>query len=289
MIKDTKSKELINRYIDELQKELEQGKSERLTKYLEFVSNFRNYSFYNTLLIHFQEPEASRIAGFKTWDNLGYKIKKGSKAIRILAPRFYKYYQEDDKKVFINKGDKIDDTEVIEGIYFIGVNVFDISQTDKTDKAKELVDNFFYNIGNNFENKYLNLKSIIESEGITVIETNKTNGAEGYARQDNVIAIKSNNDFNNKLLTLIHEWGHIKLHINNNKFEFTKEDKEVQAEAISYLVGKFLGLSNPFSSDYILTWGRDSQALRHNLKYVVETAGKMIEKIKEYKTNRNVA
>src|SRR5215211_7617972 len=69
--------------------ELEQGKSEHLQRYLAFASRFHRYSPTNQLLIYLQKPEATRVAGYKTWQKLGYQVGKGEKGIRIQAPRPY--------------------------------------------------------------------------------------------------------------------------------------------------------------------------------------------------------
>lgn len=50
-------------------------------------SRFHRYSLRNTLLIAFQCPHATHVAGFRRWLELGRGVRKGEKAIRILAPR----------------------------------------------------------------------------------------------------------------------------------------------------------------------------------------------------------
>ena len=276
-IKDQEIKNKIDSAVGSLFSELEAGKSERLLKYLDFAARFRHYSFYNTLLIYFQKPEASYVAGYVAWKDQGFIINKGSKAIKILAPRFYKYYENNDKTVFINKDDSIpDDVEIEEGIYFIPVSVFDISQTTKTEKAKDIITDYYYSIGNDFKNEYLKLKDKIEVEGLKVIETN--NGiAEGTA-SNNTITIKNTRDYNNRFLTLLHEYAHVLADHSNG--EFTKQDKEVQAEAVSYMVAKSLGLENPFSKDYILHWGKDKKTFTENLEKVLEVTNKIMDKFK---------
>jgi N-terminal domain of anti-restriction factor ArdC len=45
-----------------------------------------NYSFGNILEIARQRPVATRVAGMYTWNQLGRKVRKGERGIRILAP-----------------------------------------------------------------------------------------------------------------------------------------------------------------------------------------------------------
>ena len=277
-MKNDKTNKIINSAVDSLFEEIKKGKSKRLLDYLEFCSKFYNYSFSNTFLIWFQLPKAERVAGFKKWNELGYKIKKGSKAIRILAPKTYKYIIEDNKKITFRNmtaEQKSKKEEHRKGIYFVPVSVFDVSQTEKTDEAKELVDSYFWNIGNDFKDKYLIIKEIISNTGINVLE-GSTGTAEGISKGGEII-IKKDNDYNNKLLTLIHEWAHELLHKDNNDFIYiNKEVKEIQAEAVSYIVSKYIGLINPFSSDYIQHWGKDKNQFKENLELIIETSRKII-------------
>jgi len=41
----------------------------------------------NLLLIGAQAPQATRVAGFGTWQSLGRQVRKGERGIAILAPR----------------------------------------------------------------------------------------------------------------------------------------------------------------------------------------------------------
>jgi hypothetical protein len=66
--------------------QLEQGHSDGLTAYLTAMGRFHNYSFGNILEIARQKPDASRVAGLYAWNQLGRKVRKGERGIRILAP-----------------------------------------------------------------------------------------------------------------------------------------------------------------------------------------------------------
>jgi len=54
--------------------------------YLTARDRFRSYSVRNVLMILQQHPSATRVAGFRTWLELGWCVTKGSTAIRIWAP-----------------------------------------------------------------------------------------------------------------------------------------------------------------------------------------------------------
>ncbi len=80
------AKEVIAANIQALIEQLEQGHSEALTAYLTAMGKFHNYSFGNILEIARQKPDATRVAGLYAWNQLGRKVKKGERGIRILAP-----------------------------------------------------------------------------------------------------------------------------------------------------------------------------------------------------------
>jgi len=64
---------------------------------LEFKTKFYRYSFNNSLLIYVQCPEATFVAGYRRWQQLGRQVRKGEKAINILAP-ILKKVEEDGKE-----------------------------------------------------------------------------------------------------------------------------------------------------------------------------------------------
>ncbi|HEY6764904.1 MAG TPA: ArdC family protein [Candidatus Sulfotelmatobacter sp.] len=65
---------------------LESGESEVLTQYLNAMARFHHYSFGNIMLIARQKPQATNVAGIRTWNSLGRFVKRGEKGILILAP-----------------------------------------------------------------------------------------------------------------------------------------------------------------------------------------------------------
>src|SRR5450631_2314849 len=85
-------------------------------RYLDFQSRFHSYSFGNVLLIAAQCHEATQVAGFRAWQRMNRFVRKGEKAIWILAPMVYK-----------NAEPEGDNDRVIRGFKY--VPVFDISQT----------------------------------------------------------------------------------------------------------------------------------------------------------------
>src|SRR5580692_8899902 len=79
---NTRTKEAV----DFLVAALESGHSEVLTAYLGAMAKFHTYSFGNIMLIARQRPDATNVAGLRTWNSLGRFVKRGEKGIFILAP-----------------------------------------------------------------------------------------------------------------------------------------------------------------------------------------------------------
>src|SRR6202789_3991027 len=79
---NTRTKEAV----DFLVAALESGHSEVLTAYLGAMAKFHSYTFGNIMLIARQKPDATNVAGLRTWNSLGRFVKRGEKGIFILAP-----------------------------------------------------------------------------------------------------------------------------------------------------------------------------------------------------------
>jgi len=72
--------------LERLGKALAEGKSDTLKQYLATMAKFYHYSFGNQLLIAFQKPDATHVAGFNAWKKFNRFVKKGERGIVILAP-----------------------------------------------------------------------------------------------------------------------------------------------------------------------------------------------------------
>jgi len=91
--------------------------SETFRQFLEVQARFHKYSWHNSLLTCMQRPQATRVAGYKTWQSLGRQVRKGEHGIMIFAPCPWKREVERDDG----------ETETEQGIYFrvswLGVQV----------------------------------------------------------------------------------------------------------------------------------------------------------------------
>src|SRR5216684_5687299 len=85
-MKIEQAKQIAGKAIEELSHALEAGHSEKMREYLGAMARFHRYSLHNIMLIASQRPDATHVAGFHTWKQLGRFVKKGAKGILILAP-----------------------------------------------------------------------------------------------------------------------------------------------------------------------------------------------------------
>jgi N-terminal domain of anti-restriction factor ArdC len=107
---------------------LESGQSDVLTQYLNAMARFHNYSFGNIMLIARQKPQATNVAGIRTWNSLGRFVKRGEKGILILAPMIGR------KKTDSAAEPTTDAKESTAQLYgFRAVYVFDVGQTEGKD------------------------------------------------------------------------------------------------------------------------------------------------------------
>ncbi len=60
--------------------------SEAFRQYLAVQARFHRYSWHNSMLIAMQRPDATRVAGYKTWQSLKRQVCKGQRGITIFAP-----------------------------------------------------------------------------------------------------------------------------------------------------------------------------------------------------------
>ncbi len=121
---DDRTREIAEHALDRLAAALDAGRSETLNEYLAAQARFHRYSWNNVLLIGSQRPDATRVAGFHTWHDLGRWVKRGEKGIRILAPqRVNDEAREDSDRRSLDR-----ETYRLTG--FRTAYVFDVQQTD---------------------------------------------------------------------------------------------------------------------------------------------------------------
>jgi antirestriction protein ArdC len=219
--------------------------SEHWRRYLDIQRRFHRYSYRNALLIAAQRPSATLVAGFGTWRSLGRTIRKGERAMFILAPMRVRSSGHDDEVT----------SPAIRG--FKWVAVFDVAQTlgEVLPAPVRLLS------GNDPEGRYRLLNQAAQHFGYTVALETLADGTHGdcsFARRQ--IRLHVGDDQTHRVKTLAHELAHAMLH------EGCKDRRlaELEAESTAYIVCGALGLdSGDYSFGYVTSWAGDGEeALR---------------------------
>lgn len=122
-----KVRELCQKLVQGVERTLAEGK---LAEFLKFAARFRKYSPANVALIFAQKPDATLVAGIKTWNDLGRRVKKGEKGIAIFAPtvRKVKVRAEEIDPATGEVREVEREEERLVGFHV--AHVFDVSQTE---------------------------------------------------------------------------------------------------------------------------------------------------------------
>lgn len=223
--------------------------SQQYLEYLKSASRFHSYSLGNILLILWQKPSATRVAGYRAWQKMNRYVRKGEKGIAILAPCLYR--------------DKEDATKT--RIFFKTVWVFDISQTE----GEPLPDINWRTTKQNAELQ-LALTAFVESNGWHVTYMDNLGGAEGSCQYTSkTINLLKNTGTS----TLIHEISHMLLH--EGRKEMSREEKETEAESVSFVVCTHFGLETT-APMYLAGWSTPKQ-LKEHADRIIQAAHKIIE------------
>ncbi len=255
------AKEAIAANVKALIEQLEAGHSDALTAYLNAMSRFHNYSFGNILEIARQKPDATRVAGLHAWNQLGRKVKRGEKGIRILAPIIgveRKSKEEAEKDITkLNR-------PVLVG--FRNAYVFDVSQTEGAElPAMHEVSG---DVGENRDR----LLRFIEKQGIELVFTENIAPALGVSYGGR-IALLPGQSKAEEFSTLLHELAHEMLHKADRRTTTTKTVKETEAEAIAFVVGKAVGLeTGTASADYIHLYHGNASLLAESLEVIQQAS-----------------
>jgi hypothetical protein len=261
------SREVIQANVDLLIQQLEAGHSEGLTAYLSAMGRFHNYSFGNILEIARQKPDATRVAGLYAWNQLGRKVMKGQKGIRILAPMIGTRKKKDTETTRSSDPAAVN-KPVLVG--FRAVYVFDVSQTDGAElpNLKERVKG---DVGEYRER----LIDYIIAQGIELEFKESIAPAMGISYGGRIVILPGQ-DTAEEFSTLVHELAHELLHKAERRTATTKTVKETEAEATAFVVCQTIGLdSGRASADYIQLYHGNAALLTESLE-VIQKASALI-------------
>jgi antirestriction protein ArdC len=229
--------------------------SEGWQSWLASRRHFHRYSLANQLLIAMQCPQATRVAGFRAWLNLGYCVRKGEKAIRIWVP-----IPPSKAKVEVWRRDGGDPGAKPKTYFKLGP-VFDRSQIDELPPPAipVTIDCPILDVGG-CELEYCLEPLVSFGSAIGSAVAFEPMCAERGGSYDTVtrsIAINDTREVNAQVKTLIHELSHALLRAEPDKDDPTLSyaEEELVAESIAFTVCGSAGLDiSGYAIPYLASW-----------------------------------
>lgn len=256
-----------------------------MKEYLTYMAKFHNYSLRNLALIEEQFNGAKAVGSFKFWSDHGFKINKGEKGIKILVPTKVTYLilgeNEEKQLKYAAKEEKEKVKNGLiktrEKMYYKTGYVFDISQTNAklSDLPKLFPNKWLEGEVKDYDKLYQGMSKIADNMGVKIIEPKEELGvAKGcFYPLTNEIALNPRNSQLQNVKTLLHELAHAKLHNLENRNNYSKQEKEYQAEMVAYTTCSYFDIdTSEYSLDYIHNWSK-------NMDF--DKCIKIIEEVKE--------
>lgn len=294
---DTRHDEMhstIEDWIDELVADVDEAKaSQQFQEWLDVQSRFHDYSHRNTLLIKLQCPGATRVAGYNTWrSEFDRHVQEGEQAIWIWAPIITKQCPECENSPSYHEQSGCDYDETPPGEWSKGLvgfkptAVFDVSQTEgeplpeleteATGNADDLVP------------ALLDAAATLDVDVRVVDAAEWEHGdAKGVCKHRTlhecqpVVEAKARSNQADLAVTLIHEYAHALLHFDVD-LEPERAKREIEAEAVAYIVGRYFDLDTSGSAFYLAAWQDDDpEVIQDRLNRISSTAQEIISAVDE--------
>lgn len=255
--------------------------SNQYVEFLKFSKNFHHYSFNNMVLIYSQMEDATRVAGFKTWEKLGRKIKKGAKGIQIFFPIKRTYSKKITGQTSLNSNsytnENTESQETIEYFTYRPTYVFDVSQTTgkpvpepiKVEKLNT----------NNMTEFFSFLKDF---SPYPILDKELSSSLYGYwNKEEKHIVLNANLSIDDKVATLIHELSHALYDDFNYKHD--RKLSETFVESVAFIVADYFGLdTSRCSFNYIATWAKEPKIIIDLGAKIQKCANDFINKLENY-------
>ena len=238
----------------------------------------------NLLLIGAQAPQATRVAGFRSWQSLGRQVRKGERGIAILAPCTYqpktsscttdstREQPQDERGGVAPQGGG---GKQVRG--FRVVHVFAQHQTEGA-PLPEVAPTLL--VGQAPAGLWDALTEQVIGHGYTV-HRGDTGRANGWTDPTSLtVRVSSDVDDAQAVKTLIHELAHLEAgHVADLPTYATCRGRcEVEAESIAYVVATAQGMhASGYSFAYVAGWaGGDLSVVRQTADTVTQIARRIL-------------
>lgn len=281
--KETRSED-IRREIDTALKNL--STPEQWQDWLSHAAKFHRYSFNNQLLIQMQCPDATRVAGFNTWKDMGRAPVKGSKAIWIQAPLVIKVKDDDGNLMLDENGNP--KTRV----WFKTVPVFDVAQTEGDPIPEPPTVKYTREEGVAPPQMHSDLENQVQKRGYTIEYRDlPENGPEGWTSfSEKKVVVSTRFSDAHTAMVLAHELAHIVLDHGDKSREYhtgpggERPTMEVEAESVAYVIGRKYGLQPGGSAfAYVHNWAQgDTEKVKGTATVVVKACDEILGDVPEF-------
>jgi hypothetical protein len=222
----------------------------------------------NQLLVALARPDATFVAGFKAWRKLGYHVRKGEKAIAIIAPLPLK---ERDKVT----GEETGETRLLYKTVF----VFDAAQVDAIDDVEQapLQAPCEPLTGDTHRHLLAPLAQFAGTLGYQVALEAIPGPVEGWCDPSaKRIAVDNQRPANAQVRTLVHELAHA---LGVTYQQYGRRHAEVIVDTATYVACASAGLDVTGETvPYIAGWGEDDAlAAITEFAGLIDTTARRIE------------
>jgi DNA primase catalytic core len=259
-------------------------------RWLDVAARFHDYSFNNTLLLLAQKPDATHVAGYSLWQQLGRQVTKGEKGLAILAPVIRSAPTDDPKHTTPAASEtqaSVNGEQRRRVVGFRPAYVWDISQTTGDPLPEPPMPQLL--AGQAPTGLWDSLAVHCQAAGFTVTRRPLDDGLNGYTdfagRQ---VVVRTGVDDAQAVKTLAHEVGHVLLHapadFAGERTALCRGEKEVEAESVAYLVAAAHGLDTAgYTFAYVAGWAHSTgdidAALRTTAERVLTVARLLLEEL----------
>ena len=253
-------------------------------RYLKFCSNFYNYSYNNIILIMMQRPNASYVAGYTAWRKMNRYVRKGEKGIGILCPCIRKvetFAEPDDTKVYNDMEAEKEVKKVISG-FKVGY-VFDLSQIEGDDSMLPVL---VTGLAGDSEQEQAIYEALLKyvSNQYQVEEVTGISAKGSYNIETQVITVRSDLQYQQKLKSLLHEFSHAIDFSLHPDMTIARNKRELIAESCAFVVCLRLGIdTSSYSFSYLKSWLQDPKELGEIADAVQKISSRIINELAESK------
>jgi hypothetical protein len=243
------------------------------------TNGLSRYSFGNQLLIAMQCPHATYVAGFRAFLALDRCVRKGERAIRILAPMSV------PTRGSGTEGPEVgEDGEQRRRTVFRAVAVFDVSQTEglpgtepvSLDAPSQPIQ------GDTHAHLLPGLRALAGELGYNVDRRRLDGPADGWCdSQQHEIVINDELPANAQVRILVHEIAHA---LGVGYSDYGRSRAEVLVDTVTFIVCGAVGLDTSGSSvPYVAGWGESGElnAIRGYAETIDQIARRIEDSVRQ--------